>query len=97
MADHAGPERVVEGDLPVPHLVLDAPGGGGKVPIIPSYIESIDRDTVVVRTYRGERVEYPQPRQRDCTVPYDAVYFAQQAPDDDREGSAEATTLLDGL
>jgi lysine 2,3-aminomutase len=76
--------------MAVPHLVLDAPGGGGKVPIIPNYIEHLDEQKVIVRTYRGVRIEYPQPRERDCTVPYDDVYFAGQPPDDDREGSAEA-------
>ncbi|MGN6104080.1 MAG: KamA family radical SAM protein [Kofleriaceae bacterium] len=75
--------------MAVPHLVLDAPGGGGKVPIIPTYIEQLDEQTVVVRTYRGERIAYPQPRERDCTVPYDAIYFADEPADDDREGSAE--------
>ncbi|MBA3394166.1 MAG: KamA family radical SAM protein [Deltaproteobacteria bacterium] len=79
--------------MAVPMLVLDAPGGGGKVPIVPSFIESIDRETVVVRTYRGERISYPQPRQRDCSVAYDAVAFAGEPVDDDREGSAE---MLDG-
>lgn len=73
----------------VPELVLDAPGGGGKVPIVPSYIEAMDHERVVVRTYRGDRIEYPQPRERDCTVPYDEVYFAGVPADDDREGSAE--------
>ena len=73
----------------VPHLVLDAPGGGGKVPIVPSYIEELDAERVIVRTYRGDRIEYPQPRERDCSVPYDDVYFAGVPADDDREGSAE--------
>ncbi|HEU4731981.1 MAG TPA: KamA family radical SAM protein [Kofleriaceae bacterium] len=73
----------------VPHLVLDAPGGGGKVPIVPSYIEQLDPERVVVRTYRGERIEYPQPRERDCSVPYDEIYFAGVPADDDREGVAD--------
>jgi len=73
--------------MAVPMLVLDAPGGGGKVPIVPSYIDELDAERVVVRTYRGERIEYPQPRERDCTVPYDDIYFANEPPDDDREGS----------
>ena len=72
--------------MAVPHLVLDAPGGGGKVPIVPSYLERIDEREVVVRTYRGEHIAYPQPRERDCTVAYDAIYFAGQPDDDDREG-----------
>lgn len=77
--------------MAVPMLVLDAPGGGGKVPIVPTYIEELDEERVIVRTYRGERIEYPQPRERDCTVPYDDIYFAGEPLDDDREGSAEAS------
>jgi lysine 2,3-aminomutase len=73
--------------MAVPMLVADAPGGGGKVPLVPSYIESLGADNVVMRTYRGGHVDYPQPRERDCTVAYDDVYFATEPPDDDREGS----------
>jgi lysine 2,3-aminomutase len=75
--------------MAIPELVLDAPGGGGKVPLVPSYLEHLDRDRVVVQTYRGALIEYPQPRERDCTVAYDDVYFAGVPADDDREGSAE--------
>ena len=78
----------------IPHLVIDAPGGGGKLPIGPDYIVERHPDKVVVRTYRGELVDYPEPRERDCAVPYDEVYFAGQPEDDDREGSAEAAPPL---
>jgi lysine 2,3-aminomutase len=67
----------------VPPLILDAPGGGGKVPIGGDYIVSMDDERVVVENYRGARIEYPQPRERDCSVPYDAIYFAGEPPDDD--------------
>ena len=73
--------------MAVPMLVLDAPGGFGKVPLIPSYVQSIDPERVIVKTYRGDVIEYPQPRERDCTVAYDDVQFAGVEPDDDREGS----------
>ncbi|MEJ7603504.1 MAG: hypothetical protein WKG01_36800, partial [Kofleriaceae bacterium] len=76
-----------------PMLVLDAPGGGGKVPIVPNYIEYLDEQRVIVKTYRGVRIEYPQPRERDCRVAYDAIQFAGEPVDDDREGSAEAHDL----
>jgi lysine 2,3-aminomutase len=72
--------------MAVPMLVLDAPGGGGKVPIVPDYIEAMDEREVVVRTYRGTRIVYPQPRERDCTVPYDDIFFADEPEDDDDEG-----------
>jgi hypothetical protein len=42
-----------------------------------------------MRTYRGDRITYPQPRERDCTVAYDQIYFADEPEDDDREGSRD--------
>jgi lysine 2,3-aminomutase len=72
--------------MAIPHLVIDAPGGAGKVPIGPRYLQEIRADAAVVRSYRGQIVEYPQPAERDCTVPYDEVFFAGEPEDDDREG-----------
>jgi lysine 2,3-aminomutase len=72
--------------MAIPHLVLDAPGGGGKIPIGPRYLLDVDAEWATLRSYRGDTVRYPQPRDRDCAVAYDAVYFAGQPPDDDREG-----------
>ncbi|MBI5382934.1 MAG: KamA family radical SAM protein [Opitutae bacterium] len=43
----------------VPQYVIDAPGGGGKVPINPEYIEQITDDEVVMRNYEGEVFRYP--------------------------------------
>jgi lysine 2,3-aminomutase len=71
----------------VPHLVIDAPGGGGKIPVLPEYLISIDEGEAVLKSYRGEPVSYPQPRPGDLAVPYDATYFAGVAEDDDREGA----------
>lgn len=72
--------------MAIPHLVIDAPGGGGKIPIGPEYIVSRHPDHVTVRTYRGDTVDYPEPRARDSRVPYDEIYFADEPEDDDREG-----------
>ena len=49
--------------LAVPHFVIDAPGGGGKVPLLPEYVEEINDDEVIFRNYAGERYVYKQPRQ----------------------------------
>jgi lysine 2,3-aminomutase len=49
--------------LAVPHFVIDAPGGGGKVPLLPEYVEEITEDEVVFRNYEGKRFVYKQPRQ----------------------------------
>ena len=43
----------------VPQYVIDAPGGGGKVPVNPDYVESITDDEVVFRNYEGQRFVYP--------------------------------------
>ncbi|MBN2355706.1 KamA family radical SAM protein [candidate division KSB1 bacterium] len=46
--------------LAVPTLVIDAPGGGGKIPLLPNYVQSIDNDKVVMRNYKGDVFVYPQ-------------------------------------
>jgi lysine 2,3-aminomutase len=48
--------------LAVPHFCIDAPGGGGKVPLLPEYVEKITDDEVVFRNYEGRRFTYKQPR-----------------------------------
>ena len=48
--------------LAVPHFVIDAPGGGGKVPLLPEYVEQITDDAVIFRNYEGKRFVYKQPK-----------------------------------
>src|SRR4029450_7031982 len=66
--------------LAVPQFVIDAPGGGGKVPLLPEYVEEINDDEVVFRNYQGEPYVNKQPRPAGgrgggCDVP------DQSAPD----------------
>jgi len=49
--------------LAVPHFVIDAPGGGGKIPILPEYVESITDEEIVLRNYAGEVYRYALPRE----------------------------------
>jgi lysine 2,3-aminomutase len=44
----------------VPQYVIDAPGGGGKVPINPEYVLSRNNDRVVIRNFEGRIFEYPE-------------------------------------
>jgi lysine 2,3-aminomutase len=44
----------------VPQYVIDAPGGGGKVPVSPEYVLSRNNDRVVIRNYEGRIFEYPE-------------------------------------
>jgi lysine 2,3-aminomutase len=43
----------------VPQYVIDAPGGGGKVPINPDYVEAVTDDEIIFRNYEGHRYAYP--------------------------------------
>ncbi|MEO6035387.1 MAG: KamA family radical SAM protein [Verrucomicrobiota bacterium] len=42
----------------VPQYVIDAPGGGGKVPVNPEYVLSRNKDRVVIRNFEGKVFEY---------------------------------------
>jgi lysine 2,3-aminomutase len=44
----------------VPQYVIDAPGGGGKVPVAPEYVLSLNDERVVIRNYEGKIFEYPE-------------------------------------
>jgi lysine 2,3-aminomutase len=44
----------------VPQYVIDAPGGGGKVPVNPEYVLSHNKDRVVIRNFEGKVFEYPE-------------------------------------
>ena len=51
--------------LAVPHYVIDAPGGGGKIAIIPDPIVSFDDNEIVLKNYEGKVYRYPLPRSRN--------------------------------
>ena len=45
----------------VPQLIIDGPGGGGKIPINPDYVITRQDGHVLLRNYAGETFEYPEP------------------------------------
>ena len=45
----------------IPTYVVDAPGGGGKIPVEPDYVMSRGKGKVVLRNYEGKVFEYPEP------------------------------------
>jgi lysine 2,3-aminomutase len=47
--------------LAIPTFVVDAPGGGGKIPLNPDYIVSIDNDKAIIKNSRDNTYTYPQP------------------------------------
>ncbi len=45
----------------IPQFVVDAPGGGGKIPVNPDYVLHHNEDRVILRNYEGRVFEYPEP------------------------------------
>lgn len=48
----------------VPTYVIDAPGGGGKIPVGPQYLISHSSDKVILRNYEGVITAYTEPEDR---------------------------------
>jgi lysine 2,3-aminomutase len=59
--------RIIKEDLrghtsgmAVPHFVIDAPGGGGKIPLIPNYAQIQKDGSVNLRNYQDKEFKYPK-------------------------------------
>jgi len=62
----------------VPTYVIDAPGGGGKVPVSPEYVLSHNADRVVIRNFEGKIFEYPEAADgRPCGRPPEKIEESQ--------------------
>ena len=46
----------------VPTFVIDAPGGGGKIPVMPNYVLSMTENQVILRNYEGVISAYTEPQ-----------------------------------
>lgn len=71
----------------VPTYVIDAPEGGGKVPLLPSYLLSQSPERVVVRNYEGFISTYTQPARVPAHDPATCAY-CQAALAEEQEGVA---------
>lgn len=47
--------------MAVPHFVIDAPGGGGKIPLLPEYVVKHEGKKWILRNFRNEQFEYIEP------------------------------------
>ena len=45
----------------VPSYVIDAPGGGGKIPLLPEYVVGRNADSITLRNYEGKTFTYVDP------------------------------------
>ncbi|MDW7774107.1 MAG: KamA family radical SAM protein [Desulfobulbaceae bacterium] len=51
--------------MAVPTFALDAPGGGGKIPLTPGYVTSLDENSLDFLTCQGNACSYPNPISED--------------------------------
>ena len=43
----------------IPNYVIDAPGGGGKIPILPEYVQGHENGNLILKNYEGKLFSYP--------------------------------------
>jgi lysine 2,3-aminomutase len=73
--------------LAVPTFVIDAPGGGGKIPVAPQYVLSKGQERVILRNYCGHVAVYPQPATYASHRPEQCAYC--RTTNGDARGTAE--------
>jgi len=57
--------------LAVPTYVVDLPGGGGKVPVMPNYMLTRSDDGTILRNYQGKICAYKEPHSWDNICGHD--------------------------
>jgi lysine 2,3-aminomutase len=77
----------------VPTFVVDAPGGGGKIPLMPNYLLSQSDHRVVLRNYEGFLTAYAEPTRYAPHNPAACQYCKNQGEDTVQAGVA---SLLQG-
>jgi len=76
----------------IPTYVIDAPQGGGKVPILPQYLISSSDKTAVIRNYEGLIAAYHQPQNYQGHDPL----TCPQCQNTNQSGQAGVSALLSG-
>jgi lysine 2,3-aminomutase len=79
----------------VPKFVIDAPGGGGKIPIMPNYIVSWSTDKVVLRNYEGVITTYQEPTDyKSVSCHHNCKRCSLQLDHEDKKASVGVEKLL---
>jgi len=72
----------------VPTYVIDAPGGGGKIPVMPSYLISWSTNKVILRNYEGVITTYKMPddyKHNECDLECENCNLTLKTENDDLE------------
>jgi lysine 2,3-aminomutase len=81
----------------VPTYVIDAPGGGGKIPVMPNYLISWSTNKVVLRNYEGVITTYREPDSYEpifCDRKCDSCVLQLELEDADERKSLGIERLL---
>ena len=77
----------------VPTYVVDAPGGGGKIPVMPNYLSSASDHKIVLRNYEGYITTYEEPVEYQIHDPETCSYCQSKRGE---PGQSGVSGLLDG-
>ncbi|MFZ6020532.1 MAG: lysine 2,3-aminomutase [Chloroflexota bacterium] len=77
----------------VPTYVVDAPGGGGKIPVMPNYLISMSDHKIILRNYEGYITTYEEPIDYKPHDPKTCPYCQNKRLE---PGQTGITGLLDG-
>jgi lysine 2,3-aminomutase len=77
----------------VPQFIVDAPGGGGKIPVMPNYQISASDHKIILRNYEGYVATYEEPTEYTAHDPSTCSYCQSKRPE---PGQTGLTGLLDG-
>jgi lysine 2,3-aminomutase len=77
----------------VPQFIVDAPGGGGKIPVMPNYQISASDHKIILRNYEGYVTTYEEPTEYTPHDPATCSYCQNRRPE---PGQTGITGLLDG-
>ncbi len=77
----------------VPTYVVDAPGGGGKIPVMPNYQISMSDHKIILRNYEGYITTYEEPIEYHPHDPKNCSYCQNKRVE---PGQIGITGLLDG-
>jgi len=77
----------------VPQYIVDAPGGGGKIPVMPNYLISMSDHKIILRNYEGYITTYEEPVKYEPHDPKTCSYCQNKRLE---PGQTGITGLLDG-
>jgi lysine 2,3-aminomutase len=76
----------------IPTYVVDAPGGGGKIPVMPQYLISQGSNKVVLRNYEGYITVYHEPTDYNPHLIHQQAYTVSTYPAPEHQGISSLLT-----